>query len=58
MKKYFILLSAVLSAVVSYAQPQFGRTQDWPNFKRYEEKNAALTKAPLLVLMGDSITDF
>ena len=32
--------------------------QDWPNFKRYEEKNAALTQAPLLVLMGDSITDF
>ena len=32
--------------------------QDWPNFKRYEEKNAALTEAPLMVLMGDSITDF
>lgn len=31
---------------------------DWPAFKRYEEKNAALTQAPLMVLMGDSITDF
>ena len=30
---------------------------DWANFKRYEEQNAALKAAPLLVLMGDSITD-
>ena len=58
MKKSFILLLAVFSVVVSYAQPQERRTQDWPNFKRYEQKNAALTQAPLLVLMGDSITDF
>ena len=58
MKKNFILLAAIFSSVVSYAQPPFGRTQDWPNFKRYEQKNAELTKAPLLVLMGDSITDF
>lgn len=31
---------------------------DWPAFKRYEEQNAALTRDPLLVLMGDSITDY
>ena len=58
MKKSIILLTAIFSVVVSYAQPQAGRTQDWPNFKRYEQKNAALTQVPLLVLMGDSITDF
>ena len=52
-----IFIAAILSSVLSFAQPQRG-PQDWPNFKRYEEKNAALTKAPLLVLMGDSITDF
>ena len=30
---------------------------DWAGMKRYEADNAALTKAPDLVLMGDSITD-
>ena len=69
MKKCLIVLLAVLSADIMNAQQpaaparsaspvrQMG-PQDWPNFKRYEEKNAALTQAPLLVLMGDSITDF
>ena len=52
-----IFISAILSSVLSFAQPQRG-PQDWPNFKRYEEKNAAIAEAPLLVLMGDSITDF
>ena len=31
---------------------------DWGNFKRYEQANAELTEAPLVVLMGDSITDY
>ena len=31
---------------------------DWGNFKRYEQANAELTAAPLVVLMGDSITDY
>ena len=31
---------------------------DWGNFKRYEAANAELTTAPLMVLMGDSITDY
>jgi hypothetical protein len=57
MKKRMIFISAILSSVLSFAQPQRG-PQDWPNFKRYEEKNAAIAEAPLLVLMGDSITDF
>lgn len=42
------------------AARQTGPT-DWPGFKRYEEANAitaAKTQAPLLVLMGDSITDY
>ncbi len=38
--------------------PRQAGPSDWGNFKRYEEKNAALTQSPLLVLMGDSITDF
>ena len=59
------VLERILAAPAAQAAParsagpvrQMG-PQDWPNFKRYEEKNAALTQAPLLVLMGDSITDF
>ena len=31
---------------------------DWGNFKRYEEANASVASAPLMVLMGDSITDY
>ena len=31
---------------------------DWGNFKRYEQANGELTQAPLVVLMGDSITDY
>ena len=56
------VIERVLAAAARPARPagparQMG-PQDWPNFKRYEEKNAALTQAPLMVLMGDSITDF
>jgi lysophospholipase L1-like esterase len=52
-----VLLAAL--PMLSFAQPQQARgPMDWGNFKRYEQANAALTVAPLVVLMGDSITDF
>ena len=38
-------------------QRQMGPS-DWGNFKRYEQMNSELTADPLVVLMGDSITDF
>ena len=38
--------------------PRQAGPSDWGNFKRYEEKNAEVTAAPLVVLMGDSITDY
>ena len=45
--------------VFSFAQgPRQAGPQDWGNFKRYEKANAELTQAPLVVLMGDSITDY
>ena len=59
---FALAVGALLAAlpVLSSAQipPQARGPQDWGNFKRYEEANAALTAAPLVVLMGDSITDF
>lgn len=39
------------------AMQQRKQDEDWPGFKRYEKANAALTVAPDVVLMGDSITD-
>jgi len=30
---------------------------DWANFKRYDEANSAIVKAPYAVFMGNSITD-
>jgi lysophospholipase L1-like esterase len=32
-------------------------TRDWPNLCRYKAANAALEQAPLVVFMGDSITE-
>ena len=58
---YAWVAGAFLAAwpALSSAQPQMSRgPQDWGNFKRYEQANAALSEAPLVVLMGDSITDF
>ena len=41
---------------IDFAGPD-GRTEDWAGMRRYDAANAALTQAPELVLMGDSITD-
>ena len=57
MKKSFFVLLAIFSAVVSYAQPQDRRTMDWAAFNRYAAANAEVTESPLVVFMGDSITD-
>ena len=59
MKRFFLFLFLVALPVLSSAQgPRQNGPSDWGNFKRYEQANAELTQAPLLVLMGDSITDY
>lgn len=58
-------IERILSAAAAPARPaapsgparQAGPS-DWGNFKRYEASNAELASAPLVVLMGDSITDY
>ena len=59
MKRLLLILSLAAITVMSSAQgPRQTGPSDWGNFKRYEQANAELTKAPLVVLMGDSITDY
>lgn len=53
MKKLFMTLAAV-AAVSTLATAQ---VQDWANHPRYAAENAALTQAPEVVFMGNSITD-
>ena len=58
MKRFslLILCFSLLAGSFVTAQGQ-AIVDDWAGMKRYEAANAALTKAPDLVLMGDSITD-
>ena len=59
MKRITLILSLTCLCATLFAQgPRQSGPSDWGNFKRYEQANAALTQAPLVVLMGDSITDF
>ena len=53
MKNAICLLFLSLGVTVA-AQAQFRQAgpADWGNFKRYEQANASLTAAPLVVLMG------
>lgn len=53
MKRYILTLMAGLLMLPAMLSAQ----NDWANYKRYEEANAKVTKAPKAVLMGDSITD-
>ena len=65
-----IVLFLTLSFVFSYAfaqAPQRGgeqdfqqmrRMMDWAGFDRYAEANKEVKESPLVVFMGDSITDF
>ena len=58
MKKTLMTLALAAFSLLAFAQPRQTGPSDWGNFKRYEQANAELTSAPLVVLMGDSITDF
>ena len=58
MKRILLTLALAVLSVLVFAQPRQMGPSDWGNFKRYEAANAALTADPLVVLMGDSITDF
>lgn len=55
-------IDRILAAAAAPARPAGPARQagpsDWGNFKRYEEANSSVTAAPLMVLMGDSITDY
>lgn len=51
MKKTAILLALALPLLAA------GQQRDWANYGRYAEANAALTTAPAVVFMGNSITD-
>ena len=51
MKKLFISLIAICLTSIAMS------AQDWAKFSRYEEANSQVTKKPIAVLMGDSITD-
>ena len=55
MKRFFITMVAVAFAATLSAQDL--PDNDWANYKRYSEANAAVARKPLAVLMGDSITD-
>lgn len=58
MKRFSLLILCFsLLAGVSVTAGGQAIVDDWAGMKRYEAANAALTKAPDLVLMGDSITD-
>ncbi|MBP5397090.1 MAG: acylhydrolase [Bacteroidales bacterium] len=58
MKKIvFLTLALVLGSAFSFSAQAQSADKDWAKFYRYAESNAALTKRPTAVLMGDSITD-
>lgn len=51
-------LLAVLAAATMYGSAATAQQKDdWAKFGRYEAANAALTEAPKVVLMGNSITE-
>lgn len=63
--KYNRIISVVLALVAGtsvFAQnPRPANPmleQDWAGFDKYAEANAQVTKAPLVVFMGDSITEY
>lgn len=51
MKKTAFLLALALPLLTA------GQQRDWADYGRYAEANAALTTAPAVVFMGNSITD-
>lgn len=51
-KKWMMIAACMLATSSLYAQQT-----DWANFGRYEAANKAVTKAPEVVFMGNSITE-
>ena len=69
MKRFVLIFAFALACTLSFAQaPQRGggaqdfqqmrRMMDWAGFDRYAEANKEVTQNPLVIFMGDSITDF
>ena len=69
MKRFVLFLSLSFSVLVqSFAQTpgqggaqdfqQMRRMMDWAGFNRYAEANKEVQASPLVIFMGDSITDF
>jgi len=54
MKKMMLLLASLLLVLPAFAQ---GPVKDWARTDRYAADNAAVTKRPKAVFMGDSITE-
>ena len=52
MKKWLVSVACLLATSSLFAQQQ-----DWAAFNRYEVANKAVTKAPEVVFMGNSITE-
>lgn len=53
MYRLILITAALLTPSVLASQGK----EEWANFGRYAAENAALEKAPVVVFMGDSITD-
>ena len=49
MRRTVLTLALAGLSVLSFAQPRQMGPSDWGNFKRYEQANAQLASAPLVV---------
>lgn len=58
MKKTLLILALITGQLISNAQNFDRKTMDWARFGFYQEANTAVTEAPRVVFMGDSITEF
>lgn len=57
MKRILITVTLIMMTLIAGAQNN-DKNRDWAKFSRYAEDNAAVTVAPKVVFMGDSITEF
>jgi len=55
MKKMFVIAVIALASIISVSAKE-NIDRDWANFNRYKEANTQVTKTPVAVLMGDSVT--
>lgn len=59
MKRIALTIIMSLLTVASFAQNNNrGKDYDWANFTKYEAANAEVTTNPVVVFMGDSITEY